>query len=189
MSNTDSTKSQIAKLLFVVFFGVILALTVTVWMAYRYGPSGKYLAQNVLLSPETLQQLNYNAYNPKTNGQSRFIFDNVQFSTFDPEKREWVHKTVHIEQYAKFYQLIQGEKSLLDPSEPVSNEFNNPYSKLLISVKTESSAGWQATVKPFEEVQFLNDMYRVELHIEGSTEQWAYFQHPDINKLAREIFK
>lgn len=188
---SPSQKKDVRNLLFVIFFGVAVAFVGTAWMAYYYGPSGRYFASSVLLSPDVIQQLSYNAYDPKTNGTSRFDFDKIEFSHFNTETKKWQKYNVDLEQYAKFYSLVSSEKSVPHLTDDIINLFNQPYpSRIILSVHTESSAKWQATTKDFQELQFAfnGDYFRVELHEDSTKAEWAYFYHPQIYRQVLSLF-
>jgi hypothetical protein len=186
-----SKRKQIRNLLVVIGSGVMTGFAIVLILLYNYNPSGSYLAKNVLLSPELAQTLSFKDSNPKTGGTSLFVFDVIEFSYYDNIKKQW--KNVHVDgnQYMRFYQVINNEKSLLEVTDDVRNLFNKGnMATLLLKVRTESHAAWQATSKVFTEVNFVGegDYYRVGLHEQNPSNPWAYFYHPGIYRQVLEIF-
>lgn len=174
---------EIVRLMSVLLLGVVGALGLTAYFVMNYGPSGRYSVEAALLKPELLNGLNYNDFNPKTGSKDRFVFDKLEFVYLGEKDLRRVQ--LPLGAYAEFYQLVQGEKSLLNPSEEVKALFANRVpGRLNIVVKTESDAPWQKMSKDFQEVEFVpeGDYYRVQLHEATQGEHWAYFYHPGIYK-------
>jgi hypothetical protein len=187
----QSAKKQVRQLLFVIFFGIALAAIGTFWMAYHYGPSGRYVVNYVLLSPETIPQLSYNDYDPKTNGYARFVFNKIEFTYYDDAQASWQKTLISNDRYKYFYDLISNEKSVAQLSDDIVNSFNQSTSShLVLTVRTESSAQWQSTEKNFQEVQFIKNghYFRIGLHEDAAKTQWAYFYHPDIYEEVLHLF-
>lgn len=187
----NSTKKRVRNLIYVIGSGILFAVAITAFMLYKYNPSGRYLLSNTLLSPETIPQMSYNAYDPKTNGTSRFVFDKIEFSYFDFKNNQWISRTDSIINYGKFYQLVRSEKSVLNPSKEIIALFNQkPPATITLKVHTESPAQWQATTKNFQEVQFANegDYFRIQLHDQSAHTQWVYFYYPHIYYEIMQLF-
>lgn len=176
-----SQKQQIRNLLLILGSGFLAACLLGLFMLYNYGPSGQYLGRDALLSPKLTKELNYNDYNSKTNGNSRFIYDKSEFSYFDNTSKSLVKNSVPEQQYQNFYNLIANDISILNPTEVDVGRFNKGnLATLNLIVKTDSSAAWQAMTKTFQEVQINGDYYRIELREQNPSGKWVYFYHPNI---------
>ena len=184
----ESKGKEIRNLLLVIGSGIIGAVAVALMMLYYYNPSGSYLAGNVLLSPESTKVIKFQDTHPTTGSPAKFIFDQIEFSYYDSQLKQWKKLNVEMDQYAKFYQLIGNERSLEVPDE-IKRLFNQP-SPSVLSLKIRTEATSQSISKPFIEVNFVNegDYYRIELHEEGSSGSWAYFYHPGIYNKVLEMF-
>lgn len=170
----ETPKRQARNVLISLFLGLVLGFAVVGFLLYRYNPTGQYLAKNVLLSPKTISKLWYSDVNPKTGGNSRFVFDKIVV------ERGGKQSVVSEENYRKFYHQIQEDKSLVD-TKPFEDQFSEPM-KILIFVRTESQDAWQAVEKVFQELQILpqGDIYRIQLHEDNPGLHWVYFKHPGI---------
>lgn len=177
--NTQSRK-EIRNLLLVIGSGIGCALLLSLFLILNYGPSGRYVVHNVLLSPELVSTLSYNDTNSKTGGSSRFIFENIAFNYYDPAEKKSKKLQISPEQYAQIYQIIANDKSLLEPSNAIINELEQiNKSSLIIEVRTESHASWQDEQRTFQELTLIphGGFYRISLHDEKSPTKWVYFQH------------
>lgn len=184
-------KRQIRNLLIVISSGVLGAFALVGWMLYYYGPSGRYDVSSTLLAPEYVEHLSFVDSNTKTGVKSRFTFEDVLFSYYDPAKKEWKKISVDADSYKRFYKLIASEKSLENVPPEIISLFNQQYiSTLVLKIQTESKAAWQQMSKVFQEVQFANqgDYFRVELRGLNLTDKWAYFYYPKIDQEAINIF-
>lgn len=185
----QETKNEIRNLLLVIGGGVFSAFVIAAYFVMNYGPTGQYEATTALLGPELLSQLNYNDNNSKTGGVDRFVFDRIEFSYFDASRRKWIQIPINEDQYVEFYQMIASDKSILDPNGQMEVLFfKDSPSKLSLIVKTESPAAWQALAKIFQEVQFVEDYYRVRLHEQAPGEHWVYFHHLKIAEKTAQLF-
>lgn len=178
-----SKKQQIRNLLLVVFSGIFLAASFSLLLLYKYNPSDHYEISNILLAPDMMEGLKFNDTNPKTGGQSRYVFDRIEFE----------NKKISQDQYQIFYQMIAANKSLDEVSEEVKNFFNRGRpAKLKIWMKTESNASWQYSEKVFQELEFARqgDYYRVSLREtgNGNAYNYAYFFTLGIYKQVQELF-
>jgi hypothetical protein len=180
-------KRRIRNLLLLIFSSIAFAGLFTFFMINHFGPSGRYMAKNALLAPMRMVDLQFNDYNPKTGGSSRFVFDKIEFSHYDPATSKWERLPVTHEQYARFYALIEGDESLGgDDNGEVSRLFHDAHmASLVMTIRTESDAQWQAVTKVFQEIHFVPDgnHYRIELREdvkESIGSRWAYFRHPGI---------
>jgi len=161
-------------------------------MLHYYGPSGRYAASNVLLSPALIQGLSYQDVNPKTGKLALFVFDGIDFSYYDSSQKRWLSVPVSKETYEKFYDFVSKEQSLENATIEVQNFFykDNP-SKLTIKTKVDSSDEKQISSKIFQESNFVKegDFYRVMLREQtGSPGSWVYFYHPGIGQEAMQLF-
>lgn len=187
-----SAKKQIRNLLGVLTAGVGAAIIFALFMLYFYGPTGRYYLKNVLLSPETINQLSYEDTKTKKAGQIQFNFDKIEYTFWNSEKKEWKTVQVPLELYKQFYQSVQDESSILDVKEDVVNLFSksNP-SSLILSAKTAiNKTDLSKDPKPFQRVQFVNagDYFRVELREQNDVAGWAYFYHQNIYEKAGALF-
>lgn len=186
-----SAKKQIRSLIFVLSCSVGCAFLVTLFFLYNYGPSGRYAVRNVLLAPELILSLNYNDTNTKTGGDSRFVFDDIEFSYYDNTGKKWNKLHIDHDHYSQFYQLIVSDISLQKVSRHIEAMFQERApSSLVLKVRTDSSAKWQEETKIFQEIHFVEDgdYYRIELHEENKTQNWAYFYHPNIYQEVLRLF-
>ncbi len=188
-----STKQQIRNLILVVLSGIMLAVAFSAFLLYKYNPSDNYEIKNVLLAPNMLEDLKFNDSNPKTGGQSRFVFDKIEFEYDDLKTNTREKKVVSVDQYQLFYQMIAANKSIDEVSDEVKNFFNRGRpSKLKIWMKTESYAAYQFSEKVFQEVEFAKqgDYYRVSLRESdtGKSYNYAYFFSLGIYKEILRLF-
>jgi hypothetical protein len=188
----ESKGREIRNLFIVVGSGVVGAFAMALAMLYYYGVSGSYLAKNVLLSPEYAQVIQFNDLNPRTGAPSKFVFDQIEFSYYNPMLKQWKRSGVRMDQYAKFYQMIGDERSVVPSDEVRSLFYRISPSILSLKIRTESGADPQAASKAFIEVNFVHegDYYRIELHEQanGSSDSWAYFYHPGIYEKVLDLF-
>lgn len=184
-------KKDIRNLIAVIGVAVLAAVATTTGMLYYYGPTGQYGAANTLIEPSILGRLNYNDINPKTNQSDRYAFDQILYTFWDKNKKEWGYLEIDIPTYQKFYNLISKDTSTTIVPDEVSGAFSSqPQAKLEIKVKTESSTQWQKDVKDLVRVEFVenSDYYRIELNEENKGVHWAYFYHPTIYQEAFRLF-
>jgi hypothetical protein len=142
-------------------------------IAYKFGPSGTYQVQNVLLAPETIPNL---ASSPSGSGEPAFRFDSIEYLSYNDATRTWESTPVDISTYKSFFSAIRYEESLKQVPDKVAALFHtgkNP--RLLIKVQLAESATPDIP-QVFQEVQFSNDgkYFRVQLYGKATTE-WAYF--------------
>lgn len=178
-----NANNDLRNLGLVIFASILAASLLTFYFVYNFSPSGQYKAKNVLLAPNLFQDLNYNDTDPTTNQISRFVFGNLEFNWYDEETKTWKKLEVDQDKYSQFYNLVASDRSVDDLDSEVKLGFSTlSPSKLILNVKTESNAKWQAATKVFQETQFITDghYFRVELHEANPGEHWAYFYHPNI---------
>ena len=164
-----SKKYQIRSLLFVVSSGMLIAFLFAGLMLYKYSPSGQYLIENILLSPDTIKTLSISHKNQS------FVFDRLEFEYDDLQNGKKEKIQLSDIQYQMFYELIKANKSLNVVSAEIVNEFNKGHTaKLKIMIRKEG-AGKENN---FQEIEFSGNYFRVELR--SDSENYAYFYHPDI---------
>ncbi len=188
----ESKKPEIFKLLWVIFSGVFCAFALTVFMLHYYGPTGQYMAQNVLLSPEGVKNLAYQEIYSPGKKLIRFVFKEMEFSYFDAASFKDKAISIPLEKYQQMYDLVKQDQSLINPSADIESLFySQSPAKLAIKVKPELSHESQATTEVFQEIQWARESryYRVQIR-EQNTEggRWAYFEHADIYPLVIKLF-
>lgn len=169
---------QIRTLLIVLATAVFGAFFVVGLLLYVYNPSGQYEGKNVLLDPALVGELSFDSMSPKTGGSTRYVFDKIELSAFDPQRNLWESHEIPLERYAAFFEAVKSEKSLEKPSDELTQLFaaSKP-ATLTIWVKTVSQEAWQRASKAILLVEFApsSKLYRVSLRDEQSGEAWAYF--------------
>jgi hypothetical protein len=170
---------QIRNLLMVLFGGVAFGVLIFLYFLYYYGPNGQYIAKNVILAPEVIQTMSFKDSNLRTGGNTRFVFQDIEFSYKDLKLNQWHRIKVPLESYAKFYALVSNDRSI--SPEGIEDLFRQS-ARLILTIKTESNAEWQNSSKTFQEIHFSDEgnHFRVELHQENPSEPWVYFYHPGI---------
>lgn len=183
----ESKKRDLKNLVAVLGLAILSALLLSFFFVYNYGPSGRYLGETALISPNVLSDLNYNDFNPKISSDDRFVFDRIDFDYFQNHQKKNLQLT--FDQYRTLYNHIRQEESLSNPDSVVA-QFNNPeLATLTIKVRTESPSAWQAAEKIFQEVQFIPDQefFRVSLHEQNQGVHWVYFRRPGIYQEIMDI--
>lgn len=168
------SRSQIFQLLFVVFAGIAAAVVIMGGMLYSWSPSGTYLAKNVLLAPEVTSQMAF-----KDEKRNSFTFDHFDFTYFEGGKIQKVK--VSAEKYAAFYAMVGGDRSYSEVDPAVTEKFSlkSPAS-LVVTVRDKNAES------TFQEINFIDDYYRVEIHQEVT--EWAYFYHSGIYQEVHTLF-
>lgn len=186
----DSSKaSQITMLLAVLGAGILAAFLMAVGLLYNYNPEGSYLANNVLLSPEQASVMRFSEGNAKTDTLLRFSFDKIEFAFYDLTKRQWRQVTLDLEKYAAFYNMVQGEQSLVNVNDEIKALFNRGYpSNLQIKMQMDRGAAAKTGSSTFLQADFVQDYYRVQLREQAVGQAWAYFYHPGIHAQVLKLF-
>src|SRR5438552_9235776 len=117
-----SAKKEIRNFLFVLFSAVFVAFLGAFWVVYSYGASGKYSVQNVLLAPDLIIKSQASQPNKKDKS-ARYVFHKIEFTYFDEKLGQWRTIQINPDQYAQFYQMVQNEKSLPNPSVEIADLF------------------------------------------------------------------
>lgn len=183
-------RKQVRQFLTVIFLGIAAGILLVIFLVNYYGPLGRYKAKNVLLEPSTLDKLWYSDINPKTGGNSRFVLQGIEF-VYRLSKNETRHLKLSQELYTKFYKSVFKDQSLLQAEEKVTSLFDSlETAQIIISVKTESNAEWQAVSRVFQTIQMVpdGDYYRIQLHEDNQGVHWAYFYHPQIFQETLKLF-
>lgn len=170
---------QIRTLLIVLATAVFGAFLLVGLLLYMYNPSGQYEGKNVLLHPELVEQLSFDSMSPKTGGSTRYVFDRIEFSAFNPQKNLWESHEVPLERYTAFFAAVKNEKSLKKPSTELAQVFiDSKPATLTIWTKTVSQEAWQRATKAIQQVEFApsGKLYRVSLRDEQNGQKWAYFK-------------
>lgn len=180
---------QIRNLLGILFAGVACAILLTFFMLYNYGPEGYYLLKNVLLSPEVISQISLDEKNTKSGAVIPAVFDKIEFSYQDVETKKRTTVPVGKKTYAKFYNIVADDKSLLEIPAEITAAFNQmPASALVLIIEANPKiASSQKQIS--QEIQFLykGDYYRLQLR-EATGTNWIYFYRPHIYDDAFTLF-
>lgn len=171
-----SQRSQIRNLLTVLAAAVIAAGAISGWMLYHYNPSGIYYAQNVLLAPQLLGQTPI----AKKGG---IAFQGIEYIYPEGGSEQKINLSKNL--YQAFYDTIAAEKSLDPVSDDVIAKFGKgKLPRLVLKIQKNGS------LEDFQEVHFApqGDFYRVQLRMEGSEGNWAYFYHPGITPEVAKLF-
>lgn len=118
-----------------------------------------------------------------------FVLDDIEFSYYDSQIKEWKHYPIDVEKYAKFYWMVASDKSLEMPDE-IKNEFTPAnLATLNLNIHDELKISLQ-TRKVFSRIEFIKEgnYYRINLREQNSIDAWAYFYHPGIYREVIELF-
>jgi hypothetical protein len=171
---------DIRNILAVLGAAVICAILLASVFLYYYGPSGRYLAGNTLLDPSIMDQINYQDQHPRTGKKVHFSFDRIEFSYFDPQKRQMHIFPISVDNYQNFYKRIASEKSLLEVTQNIQQFFLQSHPALLTISMRSREGSENGAAKVFQVVQFIpEDYFRVQLH-EKNEGEWAYFYRPGL---------
>lgn len=185
----QTAKKEIFKLLLIICSGAICAFALVAYMLYNYGPTGRYLTQNVLLSPEWIHMLTYQELSPQSGKLTKYLFERVEMSYMGKDNKEIV-VGLSLEQYKKIYSLIKQQESLPHPSADIEALFYSQQpARLMIKVKPEMTADVPSSKVIFQEVQFAKDSryYRVQLPEKNMRSgPWVYFEYPDVYQLVMQ---
>lgn len=189
MVDANKTK-EIRNLVFVLSASVIAGFLFFLGLLYFYGPSGQYLINNVVLSPESLHQLSYTeGVKKSTKQQLRFAFDRIELMRWDLSSKTWKQEKISKELYQELYAILLSGSKNVEASPQINDLF---YKKLPLSisiyVKPESFSDVMES-KIFQTMQFaeIGDYFRVELIGANAGQEWAYFYRSGIYKEVSEL--
>lgn len=179
---------EVRGLLTLFGLSIFAAAGLTALMVYRYGPTGNYIAGNTILAPSTLQTMNYNDLNPKTNSRARYSFNGTEFSYFDKMEGKMRQVPVNPAAYNSFYNLVASNSSV-EPKDEIISEFHQVSPVTLTSTVRSDNAEAMQMVKIFQIIQFTEtDYFRVQLRGQNETGDWAYFYQPNIYNTVMRLF-
>jgi len=174
----------VKSIIFVLGSAFACASLIVAFAIYQFGPSGRYIAGNTLLSPQAIEQINQQSQGGKKK-QGIFVFNPIDFSYFDEQQRQQRHQTVPIEQYQKFYALIASEKSL-DQTQELSHLFIGVHPTILTMTMHDTQQ--PNSTQTFQMVQFKDNYFRVQLREGDNKGEWAYFYFPDLSRQILRLF-
>jgi hypothetical protein len=181
---------QVKVLLCVLGAGLAAGIIMALLMLHYYNPEGSYLAKNVLLDPENAYSLRY--VEPGKKSDNRYVSEGAYFSYFDPELKEVQSIPIDREKYAKFYNLIANERSIIEPDSRIEGLFNDPHSAALaLKIRRVGEDASKGVESIFSKIDFAyeGDYYRIQLRQSAPGAGWAYFYHPHIYREAVALFK
>lgn len=179
----EQRRRDLRNIILVLSGSVLSAVALCAYMIHSYGPSGRYMVSNALLNPEVAQKLDYVDSFSAKGRPIRFILDGFVFSYYDQTTRKQEKKALDPAKYAKFYELVSGDRSVEEVTNEIMTEFEGQLvATLSINVRPEGSQAVENTAKVFQTVQFSSkgDHFRVQLHQQGGVGDWVYFYHPGI---------
>lgn len=184
-------KKHITQVLAVLGSAVLSAILLVAAMLYYYNPSGQYLAENTLLSPQVAQQLHFSDLNPETAKDAFYVFSGLEFAYYDPSTQHVKRVNVNNSAYQSFYNMISTEKNV----EPVTDEIlslfqpqNTSVLSLLVTLDIKNTSS--SIHKVFQKVEFApkGNYYRIQLIGEKKGVEWIYFYHPRIEDEVMRLF-
>jgi hypothetical protein len=175
LSSVPSPKAQIRNLLVVIGMAVIAAFLLATWMVRSYGPTGAYPLKNVLLAPQTMLAMT----------SPSLVFDHIEYAAWDPLTYRWNRKTIAIEEYQSLFAKLENRQS--EPSKAKAEDAFSRQHPITLTIFVRSQ---NKSLQAFQELQFVSDYFRVELHTDQLHEKskWVYFYYPSVHKLAASIF-
>lgn len=180
---------DIRNLLAVLGSAVVCATLLAVAFIYYYGPSGRYIAGNMILDPAIIQSINYQENDPRTGQKIRFLFDRLEFSYFDKQKGEVQKGVLPIERYQKFYNLIAAEISLQEVTHQIEDLFIRSHPTVLITNMRRADVSGSSSTFIFQLVQFVQeDYFRVQLRAGQGQGEWIYFYKPHLYQDVMDLF-
>jgi hypothetical protein len=188
LSQSPIIDHRIKSLIFVLGSAFACASLLVALLIHQWGPSGRYIAGQTLLSPQTIEEINQRSQEDVAKKKKSFIFDHIEFSYFDENQRTMRQQPVSIENYEKFYQMISSEKSL-DQSETLNSLFTGMHPTILTITMhaTEKNASAQSA-QIFQMIQFKDNYFRVQLHEGEEKGEWAYFYYSNLYTKIFQLF-
>jgi hypothetical protein len=182
----DSRKGDVRNFLSLIVAAVGGALLIVFLLVYFYGPWGHYSTRNVLIAPDILPEISYQASERGQAKKQTYLYDHLEFVYFDEEHLSW--KTLYISEddYKKFYKLVSGMQSQ-DEIENILDYFAQAKAMLRIYTRPASDS---SGVNIFQEIQFGShgNHFRIEIHRDNEADSWAYFKYKGILKIAIDLF-
>ncbi len=178
---------EIWQFLLVLLAGAIFACALVFWMVRGDALDKRMYLYQVLLSPETIENLSNRAVAGGKDRPPEYLIESIRFSYLDETTKKWVEKQINIGPYGQFYSKIEHDRGVIDPSESVLQSFQaSNATKLSIYMKHYHPLVNEGKTELFQMVQFNQegDAYRVNLHVESNEMQWVYFLHPGVGKVA-----
>jgi hypothetical protein len=183
-----SKNRDIRNLSAVLGSAIICSGLLAAFFIHYYGPSGHYLAGQAILDPTILEKKNYQERLPNTGQKVHFIFDQMEFFYYDPQKDQMDKKVIPLKNYQKFYDLIASEKSLSEVSEKIENLFLTSHPTILTARMRTRQDSSNVMTKIYQVVQFVQeDYFRVQLQ-ERSEQEWVYFYQPHLYRDVMQLF-
>lgn len=172
-------KSACANIILVVGSAFVLALLI-VGFVYYCGSSRSYLLSHVLISPDSLERV---AWNAETSNRLEF----VKSETID---RECDRHEVSLEKYRKFYDLVRDRKSDPQLGDVTFRQFEVA-SPTILTIFAQSK---ESENRIFQRIQFLEgDFFRIELPQalikNEKSQEWTYFYYLGIYDKAIVLFE
>lgn len=159
----SSVCRQVVRLLIILFASIFAAFIAVGLLLHVYGPTGRYIAGNILLEPSLLQSLSIK-------GQGgRFIKDSIRFQS----------REISNEQYDQIYDFLKEDASAIEEN----GEIHGKSAILEISIKQDQGK----ISRLLQTVLFYPDSYRIKLFSESGEEIDAYFIHSQVYEKILEI--
>lgn len=171
--------TQIRNLIMVIGAGMMAALMLAYFLVNQYGPTGQYIAGNIVLQPSLVSKVTFQ------DKDSRYSFDRIEWMHFDNAENRWTSSKIDDDTYGKIYQLIKNDKSIIKVTPETQNLFyTSTPSIVTIVVHNEN----RENTKVFQEIQFVEhgDFFRVLLKDDNPTQNWIYFFHPKVSEQINE---
>ena len=191
MTEEQFYRKQIRGLLATLASAVGLAVIVVVVFVYYLGSPGTYRLSQVLISPQTLDEISFADISKKG---GNFVFNKIEFVRAEASGRGWGRFAVSKESYREFYRLVDKERSILNLDNETVEQFNLVFpSTLTIYVTYKEKGRAQTEGMIFQEVQFLDqgDVFRILMRhkpADEMVEEWVYFQRPGIYQEVLALF-
>ncbi len=173
--------TDIRNFLLVLTAGVVAAFLLAFVMVRYYSPTGKYLAESVLVSPEMLYRMG------QGEGGS-YSLDRIEYRHFNSSSGRWETIDVSETLWGNFYALVHGDESPVQVEPELISQFHQQkLPHLTVWVRRDGSTGGEQTLQRIDFVPQVG-LYRVELLGDAKdTEGWAYFRHTAIAQRVHEL--
>lgn len=187
-----SATPQIRNLLVVLGSGVAFAFLIVAGLISYYGPSGAYRADHLLLAPNLAQQMADGRIAVPSEDGGRLFFSRIDIRHFDDQDRLWKTRELPFDRYEKLYRTLSGDRSVKDVTDEHIAAFHRPnVVTMVVTMQKEDRNHRKAEERRMLEAQFLmdEDLFRIELVVEGSGAEWAYFQRKGVAGEVKEILR